>query len=243
MSERAWERMVEYREVRIGSGSMAACAVCAHAAGVSPVFFGVDEVMRSLDLQRPDAGPCDGVMLTGCEPFSHPRLPEIVGAVRRAGATRVCLRTDAGALSVGGNAPGALAAGVTHIDVVMLAAGEDNDRLTGVKGLFAASEAGVRAFLDAAKAAGRRVAVSGYVPVCRHNAALAAHAVARLVSLGALSVRIDASAARSEHHMFVRAAIDTATVNGVYAWTEGELDPVTPFRGRAPWREVPGVCA
>ncbi len=230
--------MIGYRRVLIGEGGTARCSACMRGSTAAPVFRPIDDIVREVALVGGETPVPDGVLFTGCEPFSHPQLPGIVDAARQMGIRRVCLRTDAGALSKGDNARGALAAGVTHIDVVLLADSEDHDRLTGIRGLASACVAGVRAFKEAAEAAGRRAALTGRVPLCRHNVHLAAHAVARLAALGAVAVCIETTHVRSVDLTHVYAALDTAAVNGVHAWTDGSFEALSRTSSIAPWYEA-----
>lgn len=230
--------MIGYHRVLIGEGGTASCSACMRGSGAPHMFRPVEDIVREVALVGGETPVPDGVLFTGCEPFSHPHLPRIVDAARQAGIERVCLRTDAGALSRSDNARGALAAGVTHIDVVLVADSEDHDRLTGIRGLASACASGVLAFKEAAEATGRRVAVTGRVPLCRHNVHLAAHAVARLAALGAVAVCLDTTHVRPGDLAHVSAALDTAAVNGVHAWADGPSQALSRTSSIAPWREV-----
>lgn len=232
--------MLTFFEVRIGTDTAPACALCAssaQAAERSPVPL--EQIAAELlRVARGWAhGPGPNVTFTGFEPFAHPELPDIIGAARSAGFVRVRLRTDAGALATGVNARGAIEAGVRQLDVVGLGPDDVHDRLSGHPGLAAASAAGLAAFHAAAEGVRVPVAVTGFVPVCRHNVQFAPGAVARLAALGAVAVHLDGSRCPRQHMPFVTAALDTAAVNGVAGWVsalEGEAFP-------APWRVAPIV--
>jgi hypothetical protein len=187
-------------------------------------------------------GPGPNLRLAGYEPFLHPELPTLVSAAVQAGATRIQLRTDGGGLAQPGNAEGALVAGVTHFEVVLLGGDtESHDGLSGTPGLLEACEQGVRTLLDAARASGARIAVTGAVPLCLHNLAHAAQAVAALAAMGTLAVRLEVStsaAASVGLSAALSAALDTGTVNGVWVSVAGivpESLPVSPLHAVAPF--------
>ena len=234
--------MISFSEVAIGSGGTCGCARCAVPAGaarsVGGIITGLEQSCASWS-----SGPGPNVVFTGFEPFAHPELPAIVEAAVSRGFERIRLRTDGGALSRSGNAAGVLSAGVQQLEVVILGGVDAHDALTGRAGLFQSASAGVAAFLSEAGRLGKRVAVTGYVPVCRHTIAETPGAVAALGSLGATAVHIDASAfggAQSEASPFISAALETATVNRLAAFVTGWSGGIDPVFGRAPWeyREV-----
>jgi len=180
-------------------------------------------------------GPGPNVALVGAEPFAHPELPLLVQGAARAGCERIRLRTDAGALPSGGNAAGVVAAGVRHLEVVLLGGvAPVHDALVGRAGAFDAALAGVAAFVSAAGAAGSAVAVTGRVPVCRHNRDEVAGAVAALAAAGAIGVELAPAAGTALDEDRLRSARETAVVNGVWLHVAGARD-------LAPWRLVGGA--
>ena len=187
------------------------------------------------------------MLLTGPEPFAHPELPLIVSAAANAGVERIGLRTDAGALSIPGNAEGVLGAGVRHLQVVLLGGAATHDDLTGRTGLFDAAMRGVGAFRSAAQAAGACVAVTALIPACAHNVADLPAAVAALAAAGAVTVMIAPTAAARQARGFadwIAAAVDTGMVNGVWvtvADMEASHVPRSPLHAVSPFSLAGGV--
>lgn len=232
--------MITFAEVAIGSGGICGCSRCGGPAGMAR---SVGRIITDLEQSGSDwsAGPGPNVVFTGFEPFAHPELPAIVEAAVSRGFERVRLRTDGGALSRPGNAAGVLGAGVHQLEVVILGGPDTHDALSGRAGLFQSASAGAAAFLSEATRLGKRVAVSGHVPICRHNIAETPAAVAALASFGATAVHIDASAyddARSEAPQLIAAALETATVNRLAAYVTGWDGRIDPVFTRAPWEYV-----
>jgi len=184
--------LITFAEVRIGTGPTTPCLKCA-ARSTEPSMRDAAAVLAELAevaaAWRNAPGP--NVALGGVEPFSHPELPAIVQGAVESGYERVRLDTDAGALALGGNAAGVIAAGVRHLEVVLLAEGSEHDTLCGRPGLYAAAVAGVAAFRSAAAAEGAHVCVTGRVPVCRHNLAHVCRTVPGFAAMGAVAVRLD----------------------------------------------------
>lgn len=230
--------MLEFVSVAIGAESEAGCVSCVNCGATGAgIPLPLDSVRAALlhFSESWSSGPGPNVVFTGLEPFAHPELPALIAAARAAGFVRIRLRTDAGALGLGSNARGALDAGVTQIEVVCLGDGVQMDRLAGKPGLAAAQAAGVAAFRTAAREAEAVVTVIGLVPVCRHNAALVPGAVARLASLGAVAVHLDAAGCPPRERAHVIAALDTAAVNGIAGSVSGLEDEEL----EAPWRIAP----
>jgi hypothetical protein len=176
-----------------------------------------DSLVARIDSWSPDSAP--GVIFAGFEPFAHPELPQLIEAAVNSGFVRVALRTDAGALGLPGNAAGVIAAGVRALEVMLLGGtAAEHDGATAAPGLFDAATVGVAAFRSAARDAGVHVSVSGFVPVCRHNEAFAAGGVAALASMGATSVELACASQELAEKPEVRAALETAAVNGMAAW-------------------------
>jgi len=240
--------VIRFVEIPLGRGAACSCLRCTPQTDAR---FDSAESIGALVAEAASAwsdGPGPNVFFTGPEPFSHPELPDLVAGAAGSGVERIGLRTDAGALSIPGNAEGVLAAGVRHLQVVMLAgsAGK-HDGLSGRVGLFEAASAGVSAFVAAAHASHENVAVMGFVPACAHNMSELPAAVAALARLGALAVEIavspEAGGVRGLSD-WTSSAIDTGLVNGVWVYLTGagtagvspsELRCVMPFKlvGRA----------
>lgn len=217
--------MIEFVEVEIGKGSVAPCVLCTLAAERS--FVSSDVVTRAIT-HLADSwkhGPGPNVRFVGVEPFTHPELPALVLAAVEAHCERICLRTDGGALSVPGNADGVIAAGVRHLQVVLLGGdAATHDRLTGRPGLFDAALEGMAAFSQAARKAHVRTVVTGFVPVCSHTMSSLPAAVAALAAAGAVAVELAVtSSAVSAVGLdgWLAAAIDTGMVNGTWVSVSG----------------------
>ena len=234
--------MIRFIEIPLGRGVTCSCVRCAPRA--HPQFDSAEIIgARVADAVATWAdGPGPNVFFTGPEPFSHPELPTLVADAAGMGVERIGLRTDAGALSIPGNADGVLAAGVRHLQVVMLAgSAESHDALTGRVGLFDAAAAGVSAFVAAAHGSNVRVAVTGLVPVCAHNVSELSAAVAALSRVGVLAVEIEVSTDQSgsrEFSTWAAAAADTGLVNGVWVhFSGGQVADasVSPLHGVSPF--------
>jgi hypothetical protein len=148
-----------------------------------------------------------------------------VEASRSAGVQRIGLRTDGGALAKSLNAQGVLRAGVHHFEIILLAAGDDGDRLAGRKGLSDARAAGLDELFRCAGNDSLPLAVTVTIPVCRHNVSLLSAAVAHAATLGAVCVHLVATNVREKDRAYVIAALDTAAVNGLAACVTAPDDP------------------
>jgi MoaA/NifB/PqqE/SkfB family radical SAM enzyme len=223
--------MINFVEIALGSGVACSCARC-HTPPARE-FFSAEVVgsrIASVVAEWAD-GPGPNVLLVGPEPFAHPELPGIVASAAASGCERIGMRTDAGALSIPGNAEGVLGAGVRHLQVVVLGGQDAHDRLADRPGLFDAASQGVRAFIAAARHGGVRVAVTGIVPVCAHNVPELPAAVAALASAGAVAVEIAVQPAAAQVRGFsdwLASAIDTGTVNGLWVTVTGLEAPRVP---------------
>lgn len=224
--------MISFAEIPIARGVCVTCRSCGSApssATFVPAEQLLSRVREACAAWGADPGP--NVAFVGGEPFAHPELPALVAGAVAAAAQRIRLRTDGGALAVDGNAPGAIAAGVRHIEVVLL--GGDavtHDRLSGRPGLFADAMEGLRAFSRAAADKGVTVAVGGLVPVCRHNLEHVPGAVSALAHAGATTVTLDVSegaAASFGARAWVAAAIESGQVNGAWVTVRGMEAPVS----------------
>ncbi|MCE5204044.1 MAG: hypothetical protein LLG24_07535, partial [Actinomycetia bacterium] len=120
------------------------------------------------------------VFFEGFEPFAHPALPSLISAAADAGFARIGLETDGGALARPGNAAGALHAGVRHVKIRTLGLDRSADEICGRPGLSTSVLQGMHALSQAADDLGVVVAVSGVVPLCRHNVELLPATVAAL---------------------------------------------------------------
>ena len=210
--------MIQVSRIEMGTGGLPACARCGSIG--APVFRPAEEVIADVkDLHADHSRGIDLVWLDGTEAFSHPALPVIIAEVVATGAQRVGLETAGALLAAGGNAQGALHAGVRHVDVRYVP-GTDTDR---------ASEhdfqlAGIREFVRAAQEVGISVAVSASVPACRHTSADLPAAVAELVAVGVGAVHIKVDPAPGFGPLAVAsviAACDTGVVNAVWVDVAG----------------------
>lgn len=230
--------MIEYVDVPIGTGFPAGCALCGGTPAFEPTpLAAVSERLDAVASASP--GGLD-VSLSGLEAFSHPELPALIDAARRRGARRIRIVTDGRFLDQGGNAPGAYAAGVTHLTLVLRGGdAATHDRLTGHPGSFAAADRGARGFL----AAGPAAVLSGLLPLCRHTVEHAPSAIAAFAAMGAIAVDIDATGIRAkpQSDAFIRAALETAAVNRVAAWVTGWAGERPALDTVAPWRVAEAV--
>jgi hypothetical protein len=207
--------------------------------------------MRSLDEVVADVrravGPClegpgPNVALVGCETFAHPRLPALVAEAFRLGVVRLRLTTAGAALAQGGNAAGAIDAGVRQVEVVVL--GPEQDSGGAGPSLSAVTE-GMNAFLEAGRAAGLRLAIAGRVPVCTHTVASAPATVAALAAAGAVAVTVEMGGGLERggpdapDAAWVRSVTDSGVVNR--AWVQFEIrGDRTPS---AAWSRFEGVAS
>ncbi|MBN1193543.1 MAG: hypothetical protein JXA36_07650, partial [Coriobacteriia bacterium] len=176
-----------------------------------------------------EGGPGPNIVLGGPEPFAHPELPAIVAACKEAGVARIAVETDAAALSLSGNAEGALSSGVRHL-LVRVLSGQDEvaDRLSGRVGVASAARVGVASYLGGAERLGLTVAVTAVVPVCAHNLDMLPATVADLAARGFHAVRlITGGPLPSAASGIVAAACDTGMVNHLWVCTDGQL-PLPP---------------
>ncbi len=231
--------MLSFLEVPIGTGGVARCSRC--PGGAQRDARPSHAVLADLQAARADSVWSSGlnVGFVGFEPFAHPELPALIGGAVDSGAQRIRLRTDGGALGVGGNAAGAFGAGVRHIELVLLAGTASvHDSLTGAPGLFDAARNGIAAFRAYAESSGESVAITGIVPICAHTAAHAAAAVAVLAELGAVAARLDVTSDAPAAREAALVALETATVNGLHGFVTGRVAGASPLQLTAPWRTV-----
>lgn len=219
--------MISLAEIRIGDASVLRCAKCGTRAAATPSPLAAVQADVASASQRAEGG----VVFTGFEPFAHPELPQLIAAAADAGFARIRLRTDAGALALSGNADGALRAGVSQFEVVLLGGGALHDRLSARAGRFDAAFAGVAAVRAAAAVLGADIFISTLVPVCSHNASALAEAVQASALLGAESVLFDCRE-HAPDPAVLAAALDAATVNRIAAAALGV--PVAAPYDRAP---------
>jgi MoaA/NifB/PqqE/SkfB family radical SAM enzyme len=213
--------VIEFVRIEVGEGAPVRCARC--ATPVTSEYRTTDSIVAEISAAAAASGDSPGpnVLLAGGEPFAHPELPALVAACVESGAERIGLQTEGGALAAHGNAAGVLGAGVRHVQVVVLAADDViADGLTGRPGRTRAVEAGVAAYLEAAREAGVAVAVTAVVPLCRHTIPALAQTVGLLASWGVHAVRLvpgDEPLPDSASVM-IAAACDTGMVN--HTWVE-----------------------
>jgi hypothetical protein len=221
--------MISFADVAIGDGEAVRCARCLPESAVQ--FREPDDVLRSVReiAQSWNVGPGPNLVLVGAEPFSHPQLPELVAGAASLGVERIGLRTDGGALAIDGNAKGAVHAGVRLIEVVLLGDQGVHDDLTGAAGGFAMARLGARAFLEAGREDGAAAALTGWIPVCRHNLAALPGTVAALAEMGAVSIELSVSEPMQKAvglESWLSAAFETGMVNGVWVCVRGGGGPL-----------------
>ena len=228
--------MIVFSEIAIGTGGEVGCVLCARGTSQATPRSLAD-VAADLDATATawSDGPGPNVAFVGFEPFRHPELPPLIAAAATRGFERIRLRTDGGALAQAGNAAGAYAAGVRHLELLVLGDKEAHDRLTGRPELFEAACAGAAAF-TATGAQLSPVLVTGRVPLCKHNIARAPAAVAELGRMGAIAVVLDCAALKPSdaNAALVDAALDTGTVNRVAVHAEAWSLNVPDAHRRAP---------
>lgn len=218
--------MLVFAQVSLGEGGHAGCARCGRRAGAAS-YLPAATIVGDIERAASDwpGGPGPNVELTGPEPLAHPELPALVGSAIAAGVSRVRLDTDAAPFSVGGNAAGAVAAGVRHIRFTLLAGTPGvHDALVGAPGAFDATLSGVRAYVEAAGTQARRVHVSANVPVCRHSVHDVPAAVGAACSAGAGEVLLhveDGGLDLRSAVEWVSSACATGVVNRTWVQVEG----------------------
>ena len=224
--------MITFAEVSIGIAGDTPCVRCARATETS-MRAATRFLKRSAGIcESWSCGPGPNISLVGAEPFAHPDLPTLVQGAMEAGCERLRLRTDAGALAVGGNAAGVIGAGVRQLEVVLLGGdAATHDALVGRAGALAATTAGVSAFLSAAAAAGANVAVVGRIPVCPHVRDGLLATVHALAGMGAVAIELATTAGVELTESQLSAARQAAVVNG--AWLQ--TSPMRPGLPGSPW--------
>jgi len=238
--------VIAFSEVSIGAGGLPACSRC--SAEVQVRLRDSAEVVRDIRsaVEQWKSGPGPNVVLGRAEPFLHPELPSIVGAARDAGVRRLRLVTGGGALGVGENASGSIQAGVRHLELVLLS-GEASihDALWGRDGALAAALKGVERFSEAATAHGMPIALTGRIPVCRHNAASVPSAVGALGAAGAVSVVIQPApeGGFAPDAAWLAAVADTGMVNRVWVTFSGWTEPLpgSTLHAHAPYVTLAGT--
>jgi hypothetical protein len=231
--------MIGFAQVILGSGEAVTCTSCYPHR--EPTMRPAKEVLDDIAglVASWPCGPGPNLAFVGAEPFAHPQLPQLVQAAAESGCERIRLRTDGGALAVSGNAVGAFQAGVRHVEVVLLG-GESatHDKLSGRPGLFDAAVAGIGGFTAAARAAGEAVAVTGYLPVCRHSAPHLSAMLLTLASVGAVSALVEPVSGFELTPAGAAEALRTATLARIAIHGPG----VSPFRS-GPWAVSSSVAA
>ncbi len=215
--------MIRFRPVQLGVGGAAECRLCGGREAPSRRDAVAVAEEFSVLADEWNAAPGPNVLLCGCEPFSHPDLPEIVGAAVAAGTERIGLLTDAIALGEADNASGAIASGVRYVEAILLAPNAaEHDRLSGIPGSFDAAVAGMEALVHAASVAEEKVALVGRVVVCPHTLKSLPEITLVFAKASASAVRYvvrkELCASRLE---WVFAALDTAVVSRMWGWVDG----------------------
>lgn len=218
--------MLRFVSVSLGSGQTPRCTRCGGPAPASSHRPSSDVVAEVEAVARAwETGPGPNVELTGAEPFTHPELPSLVAAARRAGVQRLRVVTDGVALASPANATGSIAAGVRHVAFTLLGGTPGvHDALTGVSGALEATLEGVRTYVAAAAAQDVAVCVTAIVPLCRHNVRDAASAMGTAVEAGAKRVRLvveDGGMDVAPALPWITAACDTGVVNAVWVEVSG----------------------
>lgn len=217
--------MLRFEAVPVGSGSGVSCAWCSPPA---PVRY--DSTAVVLERVAQVAGgwstrPGPNVVLSGPEPFNHPELPAlVVGCIER-GVERLGIETDGGALSVGGNAAGAIRAGVRHLRVRALGFRDGRaDASSERRALARSAREGIGAALEAADSLGVTIVVTVLLPVCQHTIDVLPAAVAESAGAGAHAVRIvPGGSLPPSASTLLAAACDTGMVNRLWVEVDGSL--------------------
>lgn len=223
--------LLRFIEITVGEGGEVACARCAQRR--LPRYRGSDEIAEDVRdaVDEFGDGPGPNVSLVGSEPLGHPELPALVTACVRSGVERLRLEGDAGGFAAGENAAGALASGIRHFRMRLLAGTPAlHDGLLGAPGRLEASLDGMAAFVAAAESGGHKVAPSALVPLCRHNLAELPQAVTLACSAGARAVTIrlaDPTMGLAAAVPLLDAACDSGTVNSAWVSLEGFPREVT----------------
>lgn len=211
--------MVRFTRITIGDGGGLFCTRCLTRVPESfrPLPETLDRISQARSLSGPSSFNC---LLEGAEPFRHPSLPALIAGCASAGAERIAIVTDAGALAVPENAAGSLSAGLRQIHVPLYGAAAPSHDPLCRSGSFAKTSAGVSRFLEAAVRAGSPVLVVGVLPVCEHTIADAPAIVATFARLGAVTVRLVLRDPRFAEDPAIGAAFETGMVNGVWVWVD-----------------------
>jgi len=227
--------MISFTELAIGTGGVVSCARCNPATPTEP--FAADALVAHIASLAASADGDFNVVLGGFEPFRHPGLPALITACAESGASRIMLRTDAGALASPGNAEGCLAAGVRALEIELLAEGELHDTLAARPGLYAAASSGAAAFRTVAAATGVDVAVFGVLPACRHNTDALAQTIAAFAQMGAPAVRIECETLPNTpaNSAALAAAVHTGAVNRVAVTVARYAGALPALAGLAPY--------
>jgi len=198
--------VLEFESVEVGSGGLDACSSCGRSDR-KPSYHPLAEIVDSISSAVSRAqSPGPNILLGGTDAFGHPDLPAIVAAAAHNGAVRIAVETDGGALAAGGNAAGAMHAGVRHVFVGF---GDPPRAL-----------AGVAAWTAAAQAMGVDAVATCVIELCRHNVTGLAQTIADLAEAGAAGVVLDVGTMDASPSVVgaLTAACDTGMVNGV--WVE-----------------------
>lgn len=237
--------LIRFARIAVDDGVSRGCRRCEGEGSPGrplPVSSFLERVTATVSGWDDPPGP--NILIDGAEPFRHPALPELVQGAIDAGVKRLAIRTDAEGLGVGGNAEGAVAAGLRQVHVPLYAGDADlHDDLVGRRGSFEAVVAGLRGFQAAAERQSAAVLIVGEVLVCEHTLPTLAETVGRFAAEGAACVRLDMPGdSRRIGAGHLRAAFETGMVNGVWVWSGADgLDPTLDGHSLAPFEVFEAV--
>lgn len=215
---------MRFAHIALGEGPGLTCTTC--TPDPASRYFSAPEITHEVArvTSACDEGAAPNLCFVGPEPFMHPALPQVIASAVEAGAARVRLRTDAGALSVGGNAAGVLSAGVTQIEVVILGAdAHTHDRLSGRSGLFEAARSGLATYRERANTAGLPIALIALARVCKHNVGQLSAMVAEVAGWGVSSIDVEVAPGVMLAPGAVADAHQAAMMNGVWLRRAGDV--------------------
>ena len=215
--------VIAFARVDVGRGGLPVCLECGDPPPMRMRSTGdvVADIRRVVEAWREGPGP--NVWFTGGEAFAHPELPGLVSETLQQGVERLRLTTAGPALSQGMNALGVIDAGVRHIEVVVVNLASGTGAGAHVASLDPVLE-GLRAFNEAARTRGVRVAPVARVKTCAHTFAATPATVAALASAGAVVVTVELSGDSClADGAWANAVIDSGVVNR--AWVQFAISP------------------
>ncbi|MDR3686944.1 MAG: radical SAM protein [Coriobacteriia bacterium] len=217
--------MLRFANIVLGESGAPRCVRCHRAEAetlrdASSILLAIGEAASTWP-----GGPGPNLSLTGAEPFHHPALFELLDASVTAGASRIRLESDAHALATAETVERTLGSGVRHLTIPLLGStAELHDSLTGRRGSFERTVAGVKDFLEAALKNTMRVHVTVRVPVCRHNLHDTPEIVTLAAKTGANAVLLsidDADLDPRQAAPWLGAACDSGIVYATWVAVEG----------------------